>query len=416
VGESRGLASIALVVSLAAAAAGFAAPAEAATAAHTYYVSATGNDAAAGTSPATAWRTLRPVNSQALEGDTVLLQGGSTFVGPLNLGSDDDGVTIGSFGTGRARILGQGSAGVVVYDTRAVTVRSLDLAGDAAAYASTPGLNVYSDQPAGQRLSGLTISHVRAEGFKDGVAIGAANAGAGFAHVSIADVEAIGNRDDGVITYGPAFDASSPTYANADVRVVHTVANNNLGNPAEKVLNTGNGIVLGSVDGGSVERSSASGNGLRCVTSDGPAGIWTYDSRDIRIAYDTATGNRTGGAADGDGFDLDQNVSDSSLLHNQSSHNDGAGYLVFTGQANAANHNNIVRWNVSKGDAQKNNWYGGITLAGKVHAVTVRDNTVDTRASASRAPALAIRPGVSGAKIRGNRLRSASGQRAMVRS
>src|SRR5206468_3549189 len=142
---------------------------------------------------------------------------------------------------------------------------------------------------------------------------------------------------------------------------------------------------------------TASGNGLRCVAPEGPAGIWTYDSNDIQISQNTATGNRTGGSADGDGFDLDQNVSNSSLDHNTSSGNDGAGYLVYTGQSNSANHGNVVSSNSSVGDAQKNSWYGGITLGGKLYSVAVTDNTIDATTSASNAPALAIKSGVTGA-------------------
>jgi hypothetical protein len=44
-----------------------------------YYVSPSGSDFAAGTSPSTAWRTVARVNSAALvAGDTVLFQGGES--------------------------------------------------------------------------------------------------------------------------------------------------------------------------------------------------------------------------------------------------------------------------------------------------------------------------------------------------
>ncbi|MCU1587276.1 MAG: hypothetical protein JWN31_769 [Frankiales bacterium] len=410
---TRRIASLALVTALAGAGLGLAAPAQAAEAT-TYYVSSAGNDALDGLTPETAWRTLQPVNARGLAGDTVLLQGGSSFAGPLSLDDQDSGATIGSFGSGHATITGAGTPGVLGYDVSGVTVRDLDLVGDAAAFAAKGGASFYSDLPAGQRLTGLSLSGLNVSGFKNGVEIGGANPGAGFAQVSIADVKATGNRDAGVITYGPAFDASSPSYANAGVQVVRTVANGNLGNPAEKVHNTGNGIVLGSVDGGSIMSSSASGNGIRCTAPEGPAGIWTYDSRGIRIAYSTATGNRTGGRSDGDGFDLDQNVSGSYLEHNTSSGNDGAGYLVYTGQTNNAQHHNVVRWNTSKGDANNNSWYGGITLAGKIAFVTVTGNNIDTSTSASHAPALSIKPGVAGAKVSGNTLKSAAGYGVVV--
>ncbi|HVW81902.1 MAG TPA: hypothetical protein VHB69_13275 [Mycobacteriales bacterium] len=110
-----------------------AAPAEAAGAPQTYYVSASGDDALAGTSPATAWRTLQPVNARVLAGDTVLLQGGATFAGPLDLNSQDNGVTVGFFGPGRASLTG---AGITGYDVSGVTLRDLDLDGDPTAFTS----------------------------------------------------------------------------------------------------------------------------------------------------------------------------------------------------------------------------------------------------------------------------------------
>src|SRR5207248_2832187 len=76
----------------------------------TYYVSPSGSDTRAGTSPATAWKTVAPANRRTFHpGDKLLFQGGSTFSGPVILGRDDAGsasnpVVIGSYGTGRARI------------------------------------------------------------------------------------------------------------------------------------------------------------------------------------------------------------------------------------------------------------------------------------------------------------------------
>ncbi|MGN6475302.1 MAG: hypothetical protein ACTHK4_16855, partial [Mycobacteriales bacterium] len=196
-GGSRRLAALALAGTVAAlATAGIgAAPANAAAGtSRAYYISATGNDALDGTSPATAWRTLQPANSRDLAGDTVLLQGGATFVGPLQLDARDTGVTVGSYGTGRARVVGHNASGIVGYDTSAITVHDLDLGGDSAAYSSSPGLNFYNDLPAGERLDGVTLSHLTVEGFKTGVSIGGANPGAGFSHVSITNVTASGNR------------------------------------------------------------------------------------------------------------------------------------------------------------------------------------------------------------------------------
>ncbi|MCC6143063.1 MAG: right-handed parallel beta-helix repeat-containing protein, partial [Candidatus Hydrogenedentes bacterium] len=76
----------------------------------TYYIdSATGRDTAAGTSPATAWRTLNRVNGLVLKpGDTVLLRRGGLWREKMY--ADDSGtaalpITIGAYSTGPDPIL-----------------------------------------------------------------------------------------------------------------------------------------------------------------------------------------------------------------------------------------------------------------------------------------------------------------------
>ena len=55
------------------------------------------------------------------------------------------------------RVVGNGTSGDPRPTTPSgVTVRDLDLVGDAAAYASKGGLSLYSDLPAGQRLTGVS--------------------------------------------------------------------------------------------------------------------------------------------------------------------------------------------------------------------------------------------------------------------
>lgn len=95
-------------------------PAHAAPAAVTYYVSASGSDGAAGTSPATAWRSLRRVQA-ALDdgtiqpGTQVLFRRNGTYRGSLRLTAEMSGaprapVTIGAYGDGRRPVLSAGVA------------------------------------------------------------------------------------------------------------------------------------------------------------------------------------------------------------------------------------------------------------------------------------------------------------------
>jgi Right handed beta helix region len=90
----------------------FAAPLLAAghAAAATFYVSPDGSDAAAGTSPASAWRSVGKVDATPLRpGDVVLFKGGATFPGllePQGSGASGSPIAFGSYGGGRANISG----------------------------------------------------------------------------------------------------------------------------------------------------------------------------------------------------------------------------------------------------------------------------------------------------------------------
>ncbi|HLL88858.1 MAG TPA: carbohydrate-binding protein, partial [Tepidisphaeraceae bacterium] len=142
----------------------------------------------------------------------------------------------------------------------------------------------------------------------------------------------------------------------------------------------GNGIVLGSVDNGTIERCVAYNNGADYTGSEGPAGIWTYSSNNITIQYNESYNNKTQGT-DGDGFDLDQDVTNSFLQYNYSHGNDGAGFLVYD-SGGTTNSNNVVRYNVSENDGRTKP-YGGITVGDNVDGLDIYGNTVYVSSAAS---------------------------------
>ena len=123
-----------------------------------YYVSPSGNDAATGTSPATAWRTLGRASSAILApGYRLLLQGGKTFDGQLTLDAQDAGngsdpVTVGSYGSGVATIHAATGSGLYVHDTAGVDIENLNVVGGPQPGGSGTGINVYNDLPSGHRL------------------------------------------------------------------------------------------------------------------------------------------------------------------------------------------------------------------------------------------------------------------------
>ncbi|MFI5955296.1 right-handed parallel beta-helix repeat-containing protein [Cryptosporangium sp. NPDC051539] len=380
----------------------------------TFYLSPTGNDASDGRSESTAWKTPARASQQRLRaGDSVLLQGGAQFEGQLLLVQDDGGtheapVTIATYGTGRATIKANDLEAIKVYDAGGITIRGLDIVGDAVTYDAWSGILFYADEKVPGRLSGITISDVDVSGFQLGIAFAGAAPGRGFERVTITDSKVHRNRDDGLLFYGTAFDASNPSYSHADVTVRGVSAYDNAGNPGNTSTHSGSGIVLGSVLNGLVEQSSAYHNGTACAsTREGPVGIWTYDSTGVTIQRNVSYRNRTGTTADGGGFDLDQNVSNSYLQYNLSYENSGPGLLVFTAQTNDALRGNTVRFNVSINDARSNGWYGGLTVAGRVADTAIYHNTIVTRASgAHRAPAAKLLVGPTGVTIRNNVLLS----------
>lgn len=365
----------------------------------TYYLSPAGNDAATGTTPGSAWRTLSKASTAVLRpGSRLLLEGGKRFTGQLRLSQRDGGnpgrpVTIGTYGRGRATIVSPHGDGIVLFDTAGIGISNLIVRGGSARPAGA-GINLYSSEPANRKLSYVRIDHVDVSHFADGIAVGGVNAGAGFRDVKITDSALHGNLDNGFLSYGPPFDAAAPSYSNQDISLSHVTAYHNLGDPAEKAHNSGSGIVLGSVRTGNVSWSVAYGNGgAGGDPHEGPQGVWTYDSTAVVIEHSLAYGNRSGGRYDGGGFDLDRDTSDCVLQYNFSYGNDGAGYLIYSGHRTGAG--NVARFNISSGDVRAAEHYGGISVIGRVDGAAVYQNTVVMRRRADSRPSLALRLGRS---------------------
>jgi len=248
------------------------------------------------------------------------------------------------------------------------------------------------------------ISRVYATGFDNGIAVGGANPGAGFSDVQVSDCLVSGNTDAGLESYGPAFNPRSPAYANQDLDVSGVVAPRNYGDPHVTSRNTGNGIVLGSVQGGRIEWSIADSNGGAGGASQGPTGIWTYDSTDVVIEHSFSYQTETPNHADGNGFGLDQNTSNSIMQYDLSYENFGSGFLVYSRLAYGAQRNNTVRCDISSGDSSDEGTFnGGITVSGPVSDVDVFQNTVlMISGSSSSNPALRRGAGVREIAARNN--------------
>jgi hypothetical protein len=239
-------------------------------------------------------------------------------------------------------------------------------------------VDFYSDGYDDGRNVGVRIERVEASGFGgSGIVIGGPAGAGGYRDVRITDVVAHDNARAGIATYG------ADRYTLEDVYVGHSRAYDNLG-IVGAAGHTGDGIVLGSVDGATVERNVAYGNG---GLGDGAVGIWAYDSNGVTIQFNESFANRTSGAHDGGGFGLDGGVTNSLLQYNYSHDNDGAGYGLYEYAGAPAWSGNAVRYNVGENDGRKNG-YAGIQVwdgngGGSLRDAQVYNNTIYVTPAAS---------------------------------
>ena len=330
-------------------------------------------------------------------GDGIFLQGGTTFRGglyfdPLDGGTNAAGalvepIRLSSFGSGRATIDAGDSFGLFGFNNGGFEVSDLIFRGsgvsdDGATSNTADGIGFFNDLGGGVKQSRVHVDRVDVSGFGGyGFSLGGFNGNAGYDDVRVADSRLHANRRSGLLTY------AQNRAANTNVLVDGVRAYGNVGDPGS-TGNTGSGIVLGNVDGGVIQRSIAHDNGRNNRPSEGPVGIWTYDSNDVTIQFNESYGNRTSNG-DGGGFDLDQNVTNSVLQYNYSHDNDGAGYLIFDGDGTGVtNAGNVVRYNVSENDGRSGNGpAAGITIGGNVRDLEVYGNTVYVTNNTAGTPA-----------------------------
>jgi hypothetical protein len=251
-------------------------------------------------------------------------------------------------------------------------------------------------------LKGVWIENLAASGFRwAGIYVGGLPTGLpvfadheggrfGFADVQVRHCLVRDNVYNGFYVDGPVTGAARD-YANRDVTIMECTAADNPGDPRYTANHSGNGILLADTDGGLIDRCVAHGNGAsNAGQSGGPVGIWTYASNRVTIQACESFRNRTGGAADGGGFDLDGGVTNSVIQYCYSHDNDGAGFLVWNYEG--APHrlaNNVLRYNMSIDDGRKHR-YGGISVGSAdkpVHDLLAHNNTIYTTPAPGGEPA-----------------------------
>lgn len=335
-----------------------------------YYLGSKGDDSNPGTAQR-PWKTVKRVNSQDFQpGDRLLLEGGATFSGTLELNERDSGaagrlLVVTSSGRGRATLDGGKGRAISAVGCRYVAFRNLTLRG-AGRKAGNSDSGLYLAGGSDVEVDGLDVSGFRTSGVEiDGVD-----------RARILRVHAHENGGAGI---------SSGGRVSHEIYVGYSLTENNPGNPSVRDNHSGNGIVLGQVRGGVIEHCEARYNGWDMAwTGNGPVGIWAYESDHVTIQFCVSHHNRST-ADDGGGFDLDGGMTNSVVQYNYSHDNFGTGYLICQYEGAGEFANNVVRYNISQDDGLMAHnsgiyvWVGGAGMKGAL----VHNNTVfNTKGSA----------------------------------
>lgn len=345
-------------------------------AAQDYFLAPEGNDESDGRSAAQAWKSLaRASKNEYSPGDKVFLKSGAEFSGELSLkiaggGKAEFPVEVTSTPGEKsvtATILAGDGNGINVRDT-GVRIFNLAIKGSGPTTNRGSGVRLYNDRPNADKRSDVCLQDLKISGFGHaGIKIESACAdksASGYADVMIERCTVSDGMHYGIFSDGFEQPRGSWKFSHADIVVRGCEVFGISGNPNKQDNHSGNGILLGNVDGALIEKCCAHDNGAKNGSHDGgPVGIWAYCGRKVVIQYCEAYANRAGVRnLDGGGFDLDGGISDSIMQYNYSHDNDGAGYLVYSYKdAPHEFRDNIVRFNISINDGRRGD-YGGICV------------------------------------------------------
>ena len=347
----------------------------------TYYVSSSGDDTRSGTAVATAWRTTSRVNAGTfLPGDRVLFQGGQTFTGGIWLQAASQGtpaqpIVLSSYGAGKATIASGASFGFFGEDNAGIELRRLRFVGDGRLTNTDSGVIFFIGAP-NTHLRHLRLDSLEVSGYQQtGISVGSWNGASGYADVRITACLAHANGEAGLASYSEDLGAHQNWY------VGNCKAYDNAGRADVTTAHTGNGIVLGGIDGALIERCEAYNNGwLNANPGGGPVGIWGWCCNNLVIQNCESHHNRSGTTHDGGGFDIDGGCTNSVLQYNYSHDNEGPGFLLAQYHGAPPMHDLAVRYNVSENDARHHNqgalhvWSSGAN--GGIQRAVFHNNTV----------------------------------------
>ncbi len=354
--------------------------------ASSFYVdSVRGNDAAAGTSPASAWKTLEKASNAPLKpGDRLLFRAGETFNGHLAVnvqGTPHSRIVIGRYGNGADPELAGGGIDNTVKITNCSYLTMEDLAISNLGPTREPrrmGVSLLASD--GTTCHDIVLRNLHIHDV-NGSLVKSAGGGAGIAWTCTG---AVHSRFDGLTIrgcvlqrcdrngiVGGGYTSRSNWYPS-----LHVVIRNNT------LIDTGgDGIVPIACDGCLVEYNVVRDSGLHLPLREYAAGIWPWGCDNTIVQYNEVSGQH-GITGDAQGFDADWDCKNTIIQYNYSHDNEGGFLLVCDdgGSApsfNAGNVSPIIRYNLSVDDGYRpGNFSPTIHIAGPCIGTRIYNNTI----------------------------------------
>jgi hypothetical protein len=305
-----------------------------------YYIAAEGNDAGTG-SKARPWKSIEKINSiQLRPGDMVFFQGGKTFSGNLLLDSTDAGteeseIILTSTANSSATIDGGNLTALTIKNSAYIKINQLHFIGLGRKNGNTKDGVVITNSRY------ISVDSLDVSGFqKSGLLVNASH------NIEVKNVYAHDNGFAGILISGDKKGSSD------NIHVTGCAAVNNPGDPTNLNSHSGNGILAGNCKKVLIEYSSATNNGWDIPRiGNGPVGIWAYEADSVVIQNCISYKNKTSvGGEDGGGYDFDGGVTNSTIQQCLSHDNQGSGFGIFQYAGATDWHDNIIRNNISVND------------------------------------------------------------------
>lgn len=367
----------------------------------TFYIDPAGDDAAAGTSPDAAWRTLAALDRVFAPGDEILLKRGAVFTGAeAALRFEGSGtavapILIGAYGEGaRPRLDGAGAVENVLAlsNQEYIHVTGLEITNLHSGFGTGFELNQNTNRSTALRAINVTARDfgiVRGIELRDlyihdvnGNLNNKWNGGIFFDVAGIVDdgqLRGIPTKYDGVLIEGNRLERVD----RSGIKLVNSAwANQSLTNNPAVPLNWypstgivlrdnqiryagGDGITVRDADGTLIERNLV--RHARYQNTGYNAGIWPFQATNTVIQYNEVS--HTHGVQDGQGLDTDHVSAYSLMQYNYSHNNEGGFMLVMNGFPHTAP---TIRYNISQNDADKTFEFSRGTPAGTM----IHNNTI----------------------------------------